>query len=80
MRNRSRHRPPEIDSELTALLAAATRPTNLETVFRLRALTEIADQAATTTLIRLASELAKHRAGSGASTVHALRTGAAIAS
>lgn len=80
MRNRSRRWPPEIYSELTALLAAATRPTSLETVFRLRALTEIADRAGTTTLIRLASELAKHRAGSGSSTVRALRTGAAITS
>ena len=80
MGNRSRRRPPEIYSELTALLAAATRPTSLETVFRLRALTEIADRAGTTTLIRLASELAKHRAGSGSSTVRALRTSAAITS
>lgn len=80
MRNRSRRRPPEIYSELTALLAAATRPTSLETVFRLRALTETADRAGTTTLIRLASELAKHRAGSGSSTVRALRTSAAITS
>lgn len=69
----ARSRPSGIDSELTALLAAAARPTTLETIFRLRALAEIAEEATTTTLIRLASDLACNSSERGPADVRTLK-------
>jgi len=51
----------EIDDELTQLLRAASRSNPLETIFRLRALTEIAQQTGTAALLKIAAGTTENR-------------------
>lgn len=61
MRASFRRQGREIDEELTQLLRAASRSTPLETIFRLRALTEIAQQTGTGALLKIAAGAAASR-------------------